>query len=88
MHSWPSSPYAAASAWDQPVVPDLVRLRAARGLRRAGIWLAVLARRLAATRDARPSCPVPVRAAEYCTEAGVPGGALFINGGRLEIDRL
>lgn len=71
-----------------PVRP--ARRLVARQLRRAGAWLAWVARQLAApaVRPAHPALPPEV---EFCAEAGAPEGALFVNGeyvGRLDVARL
>ena len=66
------------------------RRLAARHLRRAGVWLAWMARQLAST-AARAAEPSPLPEVEFCAEAGAPEGALFINGeyvGRLDVSRL
>ena len=60
---------------------------AARVLRRAGAWLAWVARQLAARHAESAERPE----VEFHAEAGAPEGALFIDGeyvGRLDVSRL
>jgi len=62
------------------------RRLAARVLRRAGAWLAFVARQLAARR-AEPRRPE----VEFHAEAGAPEGSLFLDGeyvGKLDVSRL
>ncbi|HEV8691097.1 MAG TPA: hypothetical protein VGQ91_12425 [Ideonella sp.] len=63
------------------------RRLAARLLRRAGAWLAWIARQLAAGRRAEAAPPE----VEFYAEAGAPEGSLFIDGeyvGRIDVKRL
>jgi hypothetical protein len=85
-------PQAAHSpaAWRPVAVQHPARQLAARQLRRAGAWLAWMARQLAAPAR-RPAPPCPLPEVEYCADAGAPEGALFVNGeyvGRLDVGRL
>jgi hypothetical protein len=82
-----SAPWRPAAAPAHPA-----RRLAARQLRRAGAWLAWMARQLSAPAVARPAQPSPLPEVEFYAEAGgAPEGALFVNGeyvGRLDVSRL
>lgn len=78
------------ATWRPVLAPHPARRAAARQLRRAGAWLAWMARQLAAP-AARVPEPSPLPQVEYWAEAGAPEGALFINGeyvGKLDVTRL
>lgn len=81
------APWRPAAAPAHPA-----RRLVARQLRRAGAWLAWMARQLAAPAAARPAQPGPLPEVEFYAEAGgAPEGALFVNGeyvGRLDVSRL
>lgn len=77
-------------AWRPVPAPHPARRAAARHLRRAGAWLAWVARQLAAP-PVRVAEPGPLPQVEYWAEAGAPEGALFVNGeyvGKLDVSRL
>ena len=79
-----------AGSWQPVSASHPARRLAARHLRRAGVWLAWMARQLAAPAR-RPAAPGPLPEVEFCAEAGAPEGALFVNGqyvGRLDVSRL
>lgn len=83
-------PAPAATRWRPVPAAHPARRLAARHLRRAGAWLAWLARQLVLPPAAAPA-PSPLPEIEFCAEAGAPEGALFVNGdyvGRIEVTRL
>lgn len=81
---------AAPMPWQPVRYAHPIRRVAARQLRRAGVWLAWVARQLAAP-ISTPPAPGPLPDIEFCADACAPEGALFVDGqyiGRLEVGRL
>jgi hypothetical protein len=86
----PQAAQGCPAPWQPVSAPHPARRLAARQLRRAGAWLAWMARQLTVSAP-RAAEPGPLPEVEFCAEAGAPEGALFVNGeyvGRLDVGRL
>lgn len=83
-------PSSAPARWRPVPAPHPARRLVARHLRRAGAWLAWMARQLTLPAAQAPA-PGPLPEIEFCAEAGAPEGALFVNGeyvGHIQVPRL